>query len=119
MEDAWIRHLKNFFFLGVFSFFFFYFLFVICLVLFLFVLIKLKIIMISYLIEKILNYKTYSLKRKIDSLLEIDSNIYCNLGIDSTKSEKLEAKKQSKIIYRAIKKLDKPTGDRFLYYMDK
>tara|TARA_R100000935_G_C2782718_1_gene142425 strand:+ start:137 stop:364 length:228 start_codon:yes stop_codon:yes gene_type:complete len=75
--------------------------------------------MINYIIEKILNYKTYSIRKKIDSLLEIDSNIYCNLGIDSTKSEKIEAKKQSKAIYRAIRKLDKNTGDRFLYYMDK
>lgn len=75
--------------------------------------------MINYLIEKILNYKTYTKRRKIDALLEIDANIYCNLGKDSTNSEKLEAKKQSKIIYRAIRTLDKNTGDRFLYYMDK
>tara|TARA_R110000868_G_scaffold135512_5_gene348066 strand:- start:44 stop:271 length:228 start_codon:yes stop_codon:yes gene_type:complete len=75
--------------------------------------------MISYIIEKILNYKTYSIRRKIDSLLEIDANIYCNLGKDSTNSEKLEAKKQSRAIYRAIRTLDKNTGDRFLYYMDK
>jgi hypothetical protein len=75
--------------------------------------------MISYLIEKILNYKTYSIRRKIDSLLEIDANIYCNLGSDSTKSERLEAKRQSTAIYRAIRKLDKNTGDRFLYYLDK
>lgn len=75
--------------------------------------------MISYLIEKIINYKTYSVRKKISSLLEIDANIYCNLGTDSTKSEKLEAKKQSRAIYRAIRKLDKKTGDRFLYYLDK
>ena len=75
--------------------------------------------MISYLIEKILNYKTYSIRRKIDSLLEMDANIYCNLGAESTKSERIEAKKQSRAIYRAIRKLDKNTGDRFLYYMDK
>ncbi len=75
--------------------------------------------MISYLIEKIMNYKTYSIRRKISSLLEIDANIYCNLGIDSTKRELAEAKKQSTAIYRAIRKLDKNTGDRLLYYMDK
>tara|TARA_R110000751_G_scaffold94166_2_gene183736 strand:+ start:418 stop:645 length:228 start_codon:yes stop_codon:yes gene_type:complete len=75
--------------------------------------------MISYLIEKILNYKTYSIRRKIDSLLEMDANIYCNLGAESTKSERIEAKKQSRAIYRAIRKLDKNTGDRFLYHMDK
>ena len=75
--------------------------------------------MINYIIEKILGYKTYSIRKKINSLLEMDANIYCNLGTDSTKAEKLEAKKQSKAIYRAIKKLDKNTGERFLYYMDK
>ena len=75
--------------------------------------------MINYLIEKVLNYKTYSIKRKIDSLLEMNANIYCNLGIDSNKTEKAEAKKQSKSIYRAIQKLDKNTEDRFLNMMDK
>mgnify|MGYP005988105869 CR=1 FL=1 len=75
--------------------------------------------MINYIIEKILNYKTYSVRRKISSLLEIDANIYCNLGTDSTKSERAEAKKQSRAIYRAIRKLDKRTGDRFLYYLDR
>jgi|TARA_R110000796_G_scaffold46579_2_gene112589 hypothetical protein len=70
------------------------------------------------MIDKILNYKTYSLKRKIDSLLEMDSNIYCNLGIDSTKSEKKEAKKLSKQIYRAIKTLDPEQGNKYLYLMD-
>tara|TARA_R100001244_G_C5102710_1_gene119215 strand:- start:205 stop:432 length:228 start_codon:yes stop_codon:yes gene_type:complete len=75
--------------------------------------------MIGYLIEKILNYKTYSIRRKISSLLEMDANIYCNLGKESTKAERLEAKKQSRAIYRAIRKLDKNTGDRFLYHIDK
>ena len=42
--------------------------------------------MMPYLIDKILNYKTYSIRRKINSLLEMDANIYCNLGIDSTKT---------------------------------
>jgi len=75
--------------------------------------------MITYLIDKILNYKTYSIKRKIDSLLEMDANIYCNLGIDSTKTERLQAKKLSKQIYRAIKTLDSQNGNKLLYYMDK
>jgi hypothetical protein len=75
--------------------------------------------MISYLIEKIINYKTYTIRRKIDALLEMDANIYCNLGKDSTKAEKKLARKQSTAIYRAIRTLDKNTGDRLLYYMDK
>ncbi len=71
------------------------------------------------MIDKILNYKTYSIKRKIDALLEMDANIYCNLGVDSTKSERLEAKRQSKSIYRAIKRLDPQDGNKLLYHMDK
>jgi len=75
--------------------------------------------MVTYLIDKILNYKTYSVRKKIDALLEIDANIYCNLGTDSTKAERAEAKKQSRYIYRAIKELDRDMGHKLLYHMDK
>lgn len=53
-------------------------------------------------IRKIQSYKTWSLKRKIDELLEIDANMYTNLGIDSSKSEKENVKKISRKIYKAI-----------------
>jgi hypothetical protein len=53
-------------------------------------------------IRKIQSYKTWSLKRKIDELLEIDANMYTNLGIDSSKSEKESVKKISRKIYKAI-----------------
>ena len=56
---------------------------------------------------------------KIDALLEIDCNNYANLGSDSTKAEKLEVKKQSRQIYRAIKTINPAMGDRFLRTMDK
>lgn len=75
--------------------------------------------MLTYMIDKILNYKTYSVRRKIDALLEMDANIYCNLGCDSTKTERLEAKKLSRQIYRAIKTLDQEQGHKYLYHMDK
>jgi len=70
--------------------------------------------MLEYMIDKILNYKTVSIKDKIDRLLELDANMYTELGKDSTKGEKLEAKKKSRIIYRAIKTLDKNLGDMLL-----
>ena len=66
------------------------------------------------MIDKILNYKTVSIKNKIDRLLELDANMYTELGKDSTKSERLQAKKKSRIIYRAIKTLDKDLGDMLL-----
>lgn len=53
-------------------------------------------------INKITRYKTWSVKRKVDALLEIDANMYTNLGIDSTKKEKAEVKAMSRKIYRAI-----------------
>ena len=53
-------------------------------------------------IRKIQSYKTWSLKKKVDSLLEIDAIMYTNLGIDSTKTEKKEVKAISRKIYKAI-----------------
>jgi len=70
--------------------------------------------MIDYMIDKILGYKTISNKDKIDRLLEIDAIMYTNLGSDSTKTERNEAKKKSRVIYRAIKTLDRDLGDMLL-----
>lgn len=53
-------------------------------------------------IRKIITYKTWSVKRKTDTLLEIDAINYTNLGIDSTKTEKKNVKAISRKIYRAI-----------------
>jgi len=56
-------------------------------------------------IDKIVGFKSIKKKIKIDRLLEIDANQYTALGIDSTKTEKEEVKKNSRYIYRAISKL--------------
>lgn len=53
-------------------------------------------------IRKIQGYKTWSIKRKVDELLEIDAYNYTNLGIDSSKTEKKNVKMISRKIYRAI-----------------
>ena len=66
------------------------------------------------MINKILNYKTISTKDKIDRLLELDAIMYTNLGSDSTKTDRNETKKKSRIIYRAIKTLDRDLGDMLL-----
>jgi len=60
-----------------------------------------------------------SIRQRIDELLEADSNMYTNLGSDSTKSEIEEVKKKSRVIYRAIKDLDGFAGSQLLYYQDK
>ena len=70
-------------------------------------------------IDKILNYKTISIRQKIDRLLEMDANNYTNLGIDSTKTQREQVKKESRFIYRAIKTLDKELGNLFLQHQDR
>jgi hypothetical protein len=55
---------------------------------------------------------------RVNELLEIDAIMYTNLGSDSTKAEKQEVKKNSRIIYRAIKDLDLETGKLLLQHQD-
>ncbi len=69
-------------------------------------------------IDKIVGYKTWSDKKKIDTLLLIDCAMYCNLGLDSTVRERKEVKQKSKVIYRTIKTLDERAGNLFLKSMD-
>jgi len=57
-----------------------------------------------------MSYKTYSTRRKIDSLLELDSMMYTERGIDSTLSEMRETKKASKRIYRMIAYISPVSG---------
>ena len=75
--------------------------------------------MISYEIDKIMSYKSISDKEKINRLLQLDCNMYTNLGSDSTKTEKLQVKKNSRAIYRAIKEIDENIGRSLLEHMDK
>ena len=59
-----------------------------------------------------------TVKERIDQLLEMDATQYTNLGSDSTKAENAEVKKNSKVIYRAIKDLDEYTGKLLLEHLD-
>lgn len=61
-------------------------------------------------IRKISSYKTWSVKRKVDSLLEIDANMYTNLGIESTLTEKKNTKAISRKIYKAIAQISPMDG---------
>jgi len=69
-------------------------------------------------IKKFMEFKTWTNKDKINTLLEIDCSLYAHLGTDSTKAEKEEVKKKSVEIYRTIKKIDKELGDQFLLTMN-
>ena len=70
------------------------------------------------IIDKIFNYKTLSNKEKIDKLLEIDVTQYANCGLDTTKADKLIVKKNSRYIYRTIKKIDETIGKLLLEHQD-
>ena len=61
-------------------------------------------------IKKVLSYKTWSVKKKVDSLLKMDHEMYMELGLDSTKKEVLETKKRSRRIYRAIMQVSPKYG---------
>ena len=52
-------------------------------------------------INKILSYKTWTDKKKVDSLLELDCSMYAALGIDSTVKDKDIVIKDSRNIYKA------------------
>ena len=69
-------------------------------------------------IEKILGFTSWSDKKKIDTLLHIDCNMYARLGVDSLVKEKKETKQQSKKIYRAIKEINAELGKTLLQGMD-
>lgn len=69
-------------------------------------------------IDKIVEFKTWSNKKKLDELLRIDCQQYTNLGSDSTNAEREEVKQYSRKIYRLIKTIDKELGLKFLHYMD-
>jgi hypothetical protein len=55
---------------------------------------------------------------RINQLLEMDATLYTNLGSDSTKDDKLDVKKKSRMIYKAIKDLDLETGKLLLQHQD-
>ena len=47
-------------------------------------------------IDKILGFSSWSIKKKIDTLLEIDADMYCNMGKETLKTHKEETKRKSK-----------------------
>jgi Na+-translocating ferredoxin:NAD+ oxidoreductase RnfG subunit len=69
-------------------------------------------------IYKIAENYNKSVIERINELLEEDATMYTNLGSDSTKLEKQEVKKKSRVIYKAIKELDLETGKLLIQHQD-
>jgi hypothetical protein len=61
---------------------------------------------------------TLSIQQRTDKLLKLDCSEYTTLGIDSTKAEKLEVKKNSKFIYKQIRGIDETSGNLLLKALD-
>tara|TARA_R110000782_G_scaffold142808_5_gene235523 strand:+ start:146 stop:382 length:237 start_codon:yes stop_codon:yes gene_type:complete len=70
-------------------------------------------------INKIVEFKTWTQKQKVDELLRIDAKQYCNIGTDSTVSERKEVKVISNKLYRLIKSINPALGQSLLYHVDK
>lgn len=69
-------------------------------------------------IQKILDFTSWNDKKKIDTLLEIDATLYCNMGLETTKTQRQETKRGSRRIYNAIKQIDLVMGQELLHFMD-
>ena len=70
------------------------------------------------LVNEIIKNEKLTLKEKKDKLFEIDSIMYTKLGLDSTKTEREETKKRSRVIYRGIREIDFYLGCALLRTQD-
>ena len=57
-------------------------------------------------VNGIVAMKDRSVRERVDALLQMDAEMYMELGITSTLRDKSETKDKSLIIYKAIKRLD-------------
>ena len=57
-------------------------------------------------------------REKVDELFRLDCKMYTELGTDSTKTEIQETKKNSRIIYRAVREIDFWLGSACLRTQD-
>jgi len=70
-------------------------------------------------VDRIIDFTTWSKRKKIDELFRIDSYMYTNLGKDSTKKEREDVKRKSRYIYRAIQKINPTLAKDLIYHMDR
>ena len=70
-------------------------------------------------IEEVLSNDSWDERQKKDELYRIDCKMYTNLGTDSTKADRNEVKKKSRMIYKAIQKINPHEGTQLLQAIDK
>lgn len=73
---------------------------------------------IRKLAEKIAADFALSVRERTDRILELDAIQYQNLGIDSTKAEKIKVKSDSKYLYKQIKGFNEHDGKLLLNHLD-
>ena len=73
---------------------------------------------IRELAQKIAIEFQLSIKERTDKLLQLDAEMYTNLGTDSTKAEKQKVKSDSKFIYKQIKGINEEIGKQLLDHID-
>ena len=73
---------------------------------------------IRQLAERIAKDFNKSIKERTDALLKLDSEMYMELGKDSSKNQRKEVKQTSKYIYKQLKGFNEKDGELLLRAMD-
>jgi len=69
-------------------------------------------------IPHIVECPTCTKKKKVDRLLELDADMYTNMGIETTKTDRKIVKRNSRKIYYAIKQINPELGTKLIQAMD-
>lgn len=73
---------------------------------------------IKQLAERIAKDFNKSIRERTDALLKLDSEMYMELGKDSSKTQRKEVKQTSKYIYKQLKGFNEKDGELLLRAMD-
>ena len=73
-----------------------------------------------FLVDKELDFieDHYCDRHVIDCMLCLDATLHMDIDIDSSKTFRDNVKKQSRLVYRRIKKIDKKLGEQLITFQD-
>ena len=69
-------------------------------------------------IDRIVELKTYTTKKKIDKLLEIAANLRSQLGIDSSQKDRDHVGRLCTALYKGVKRINSEEGNILLRTQD-